>query len=55
MEGARPDLPVRALINPDKTKFDYDNKIISSDFINFSFKSIFNLYTVSFPCVFSNK
>ena len=32
MEGQRRDLPVRALINPDKTKFDYDDKIISIGF-----------------------
>lgn len=32
MEGTHPELPVRALINPDKTKFDYDNKIISIGF-----------------------
>lgn len=32
MDGARPDLPVRALINPDKTKMDYDDKIISIGF-----------------------
>ena len=32
MEGTNPRLPVRALINPDKTKFDYDNKIISIGF-----------------------
>lgn len=31
MEGEK-NLPVRALINPDKTKFDYDNKIISIGF-----------------------
>ena len=31
MEGDQ-NLPVRALINPDKTKFDYDNKIISIGF-----------------------
>lgn len=32
MEGVNPNIPVRALINPDKTKFDYDNKIISIGF-----------------------
>jgi len=32
MDGEHPELPVRALINPDKTKFDYDNKIISIGF-----------------------
>jgi len=31
MEGDN-NLPVRALINPDKTKFDYDNKILSVGF-----------------------
>ena len=32
MEGMDPRLPVRALINPDKNKFDYDNKIVSVGF-----------------------
>ena len=32
MEGVNPRIPVRALINPDKTKFDYDNKILSVGF-----------------------
>ena len=29
MEGVREADPVRALINPDKVKFDYDEKIVS--------------------------
>jgi hypothetical protein len=32
MDGERESLPVRALINPNKLKLDYDDKIISIGF-----------------------